>query len=348
MSYHVAAGDPVASPAGDPEAAFSSVIGDSPSLREALSMAMRVGRRRPSTALIVGETGTGKELFARGIHAAGFEPGAPFVPVNCSSLPGPMLETELFGRERQAPALHDETKQGLLEVAGTGTLFLDEVSELPLDLQPKLLRVLEERRVRRIGGYDEVRVRCRITAATNRRLEDAVEEGRFREDLFYRLNVLRVTIPPLRKRRGDVVLLARHFLVELAESQGLPPIRVSGEAAEMLESHEWPGNVRELKNVLERAALVCEDGVLYPRDLTIDERARSRNGRGEDGRGSIAVPPEGRTLASIEAEAVRLTLERTGWNQSAAARILNVSRPTIARKIERYGLSPATRERGEP
>jgi transcriptional regulator with PAS, ATPase and Fis domain len=343
MSYQLAAREALAveSPdTGAPEGAFRTVVGKSPALREAVETALRVARRTSSTVLVVGETGTGKELFARGIHYAGPSPEAPFVAVNCAAIPGTLLESELFGHERGAFTDAKQKKQGLLELARTGTLFLDEVSELPHDLQPKLLRALEERRVRRIGGYEEIEVSCRVIAATNLALEESVAEGRFREDLFYRLNVLRVTIPPLRERQGDVPVLARHFLTMLEEDQGLPPVRLGPEALRALEAHAWPGNVRELKNVLERAALLCDGGVIQPADLSLGGRRRSSSGVTPEGMGIITIPAEGRSLSSVEGEAIRLTLCLTGWNRSAAARILDISRPTLARKILLYGLSP--------
>jgi transcriptional regulator with PAS, ATPase and Fis domain len=342
MSYQLASREapPVDATEGlEAQGAFRTVIGKSPALRDAVDTALRIARRPSSTVLVVGETGTGKELFARGIHYAGPSPEAPFVAVNCAAIPGTLLESELFGHERGAFTDAKQKKQGLLELARTGTLFLDEVAELPHDLQPKLLRALEERRVRRIGGYEEIEVRCRVVAATNLSLEESVAEGRFREDLFYRLNVLRVTLPPLRDRHGDVAVLARHFLDELEEDQGLSPVRLSPDALRALEAHPWPGNVRELKNVLERAALLCNEGVIQLSDLTLGRR-RQAPGTPPEGHGSITIPPEGRSLASVEGEAIRLTLCLTGWNRSAAARILDISRPTLARKILLYGLTP--------
>jgi transcriptional regulator with PAS, ATPase and Fis domain len=345
MSYQLASREEPAVESRDDAAAadaFRTVVGKSDTLREAVDTALRIARRGSSTVLVVGETGTGKELFARGIHYAGPSPEAPFVAVNCAAIPGTLLESELFGHERGAFTDAKQKKQGLLELARTGTLFLDEVSELPHDLQPKLLRALEERRVRRIGGYDEIEVRCRVVAATNESLEEAVADGRFREDLFYRLNVLRVALPPLRSRQGDVTVLARHFLGGLEEDQGLPPVRLSPDALRALEAHTWPGNVRELKNVLERAALLCDGGVIQPSDLSLGGRRRVPADAVAQATGFIAIPAEGRTLSSVESEAIRLTLCLTGWNRSAAARILDISRPTLARKIELYGLSPDT------
>jgi DNA-binding NtrC family response regulator len=347
MSYRLATADSPTEPILDPDpgAAFRSIVGQSPAIRKAVGMAVRAAARPASTVLLVGATGTGKELFARAIHAASpaleaSSEEAPFVPIDCSAVPTALLESELFGKERSAFAFEGQGKQGLLELARTGTLLLDEVGELPQDLQPKLLKALEERRTRRVGGYDETEVRCRVIAATSRPLEEAVAEGRFRTDLLHRLNLLRVWVPPLGEREGDIALLARHFLEELAEDRGLSPVRLSPEALRVLEDHPWPGNVRELRNVLHRAALRCDDETILPPDLSIGQRTSPRSGRHADAAGFIPIPADGRSLASVEAEAVRMTLEVTDWNQSAAARILGVSRPTLARKIERYGLSP--------
>lgn len=292
--------------------------------------------------LVIGETGTGKELFARGIHAGGPAADGPFVPVNCPALPASLLEAELFGYERGAFTGARERKKGLLEVAGEGTLFLDEVSSLPLDLQPKLLRALEDRKIRRVGGLEEIAIRCRVVAATNESLETAVATGRFRADLYYRLNVLPVSIPPLREREGDVTTLARHFAREAAERNGVALRGLSPEALGVLEAHGWPGNVRELKNVVDRAVVMGTAPSIGPDDLQLGRRrAGADEGRGSASRSGIEIPPDGRTLASIEAEAVARTLEITGWNKSAAARILEISRPTLARKIRQYEIRPS-------
>ena len=325
--------------------AFNNVIGWSPALLEAIDFARRVAARRLTTVLIVGETGTGKGLFARGIHYAGPDGGEPFVPVNCAAIPGSLLESELFGHEAGAFTDARSRKTGLMELAGSGTLFLDEISEIPLNLQPKLLRALEERRFRRVGGVDEIDVSCRIIAATNTRLEDAVTDGRFREDLFYRLNVLRVSLPPLRQREGDPQKLAEHFIREIAEEHGFQPQILTPHAVALLDAHEWPGNIRELKNVIQRAALVAESGTIDAPDLRIHHRhATPGTPSGDAERLYIPIPPEGRSMDEIECEAIRITLELTRGNQSAAARILGISRPTIVRKIRRYGLREIRRE----
>lgn len=320
--------------------AFASIVGESATLVKSLSEARRIAERGARTVLVIGETGTGKELFARGIHSGGPASDGPFVPVNCPALPASLLEAELFGYERGAFTGARERKPGLLEVAGEGTIFLDEVSSLPLDLQPKLLRALEDRRIRRVGGLEEIPILCRVVAATNESLESAVAAGRFRADLYYRLNVLPVTIPPLRHREGDVVILAEYFAREAAERNGLPHRPLAPDAARALEAHGWPGNVRELKNVVDRAVVLGNHATIRADDLSLGRR---REGLGQDTSGDlgIPIPPDGRTLASIEAEAVAQTLEITGWNKSAAARILDISRPTLARKIRQYDIRAA-------
>jgi transcriptional regulator with PAS, ATPase and Fis domain len=342
MSYQLAARDadtPVDAEVALPDDAFSALIGDSDELREAIQLARRVSMRGGSNVLLVGETGTGKEVFARSIHAASQRRNAPFVAVNCAAIPAQLLESELFGHERGAFTDARQKKQGLLELAREGTLFLDEVSSLPLDLQPKLLRALEERRVRRVGGFDEIEIRCRVTAATNVPLEELVEAGLFREDLFYRLNVLRLAIPPLRKRGGDVLRLAHYFLIELSAAHGLPTARLTGAATALLASHTWPGNVRELKNVLERALVVCEGGDIDARHLALSSRSTRQREGGDTIGGVIEVPSAGRSLKSVEAELVELTLRLTRGNKSAAARLLGISRPTLHRKLEEHALA---------
>ena len=349
MSYQLAARDLDSFERGDGrplQDPFATVVGESQPLRDAVQLARRVAMRGAANILLVGETGTGKEVFARAMHYAGAQPNSPFVAVNCAAIPGTLLESELFGHERGAFTDAKQTKQGLLELARDGTLFLDEVSSLPLDLQPKLLRVLEERRVRRVGGFGEIEVRCRLIAASNEPLEDLVAAGSFREDLFYRLNVLRVSIPPLRDRPGDVRILTHRILKDLASAQGLAPARVGPGAMARLEQHRWPGNVRELKNVLERA-LVMSDGHAIEESHLLLERsreARPAEAGGDASGGVIEVPAHGRSLRSVEAELVRMTLQLTRGNKSAAARVLGISRPTLHRKIEEYGIAPAIAE----
>jgi len=317
--------------------AFDALVGTSSALRAAVTGAQRVAASRFTTVLVIGETGTGKELVARGIHCASRNAAAPFVAINCAAIPDSMLECELFGHEAGAYTDARTRKHGLMEVAGSGTLFLDEVHELPAMLQPKLLRVLEDRRVRRLGGVQEINIDCRIIAATNLSLERAVQRGTFREDLFYRLNVFRVELPPLRSRAGDVAQLGRRFLAELCREHDLPAKTLLPDAVAKLEAHRWPGNVRELKNVIERAALLSDDCSVSADHIVIEGRAPSlpdatpaiafRSVRA----GEIEIPLSGKTLQEIEWEAVQVTLQLTHGNQSRAARLLGISRPTIAR-----------------
>ncbi len=325
--------------------AFENMVGRSPVFTEAITLAEKVAARRRTTVLLMGETGTGKELFARGVHYASRASGEPFVAVNCAAIPGALLESELFGHERGAFTDARSKKRGLMELAGEGTLFLDEVRELPPQLQPKLLRALEERKVRRLGGLEEIDVGCRIIAASNRALEEDVTEGRFREDLFYRLNVFRIRVPSLRERENDVILLARFFLRVLAKEQGLEPNTLMPSAMTALQEHSWPGNVRQLKNTIERAAILAGGDPINEDHLRIPSQADRRKGRESlPFGGGILIPPEGKSMEEIEGEAIRLTLRLTGGNQTAAARILGLSRQTVIRKMKVYGLSSGPKE----
>jgi transcriptional regulator with PAS, ATPase and Fis domain len=313
---------------------FDQIIGSSAPLRLALDAARMIARARLSTVLLVGETGTGKELFARGIHMEGANPEAPFVAVNCAAIPDSLLESELFGHEMGAFSGARSRKQGLMEFAGTGTLFLDELHHLPPLLQPKLLRALEERRIRRLGGAEEIEITCRVVAASNVSIEEAVDSGTFREDLFYRLNVMRVDIPPLRARPDDIEALAEHFLLAVARTHRTPAKRLMPDAAAALRDHRWPGNVRELRNVMERAAVLSGDELEVRASHLLIQQRTSRPATGsasERKSDAIEIPPEGKSLAAIEREAALLTLQIAKGNRTQAARILGISRPTLAR-----------------
>ena len=336
---------PGAGPAerGAPESAFGSVIGESLAIRAAIALACKVAAHPRVPVLIQGETGTGKELFSRGIHYGGPNSGDPFVAINCAAIPEALLESELFGHEQGSFTSAVSRKLGLLEVAASGTVFLDEVTELPLKLQAKLLRALESNRIRRVGGLGEHEISCRIISAGNANLAAAVATGRFREDLYYRLNVFRLDLPPLRGRDGDIELLARHFLTASCREKGLPMKRLSAETEALLRLHAWPGNVRELKNAIERAVVLSESEVLLPAHLTLQSRVTvTAESAVEEGplAGSIPVPTTGLSLADAEARLVGLTLRLTGGNHSRAARLLQISRPTLLRKIRIYGLEP--------
>lgn len=310
---------------------FQNVVGRSSAIADALKLARKVANAPRTTVLLLGETGVGKELFARGIHYAGSSSEQPFVAVNCAAIPETLLESELFGHERGAFTDARKRKAGLFELAGTGTLFLDEIHQMPLALQPKLLRVIESRRVRLLGGSEEVEIKCRLIAAANPLLDQAVASGAFREDLFYRLNVFAITLPPLRERREDITLIARQCLAESVNEHGRVKV-LSPEAIEALHTHRWPGNVRELRNVIERAAILSgEERTIRPEHLLIQRRTADAT---TDSVGEIRFPRTGKTLAAVEREAIQIALRITHGNRSAAARMLGISRPRLARKLK--------------
>lgn len=307
-------------------------------MREAIELSRQVAGSALTTVILEGETGTGKELFARGIHSASVA-DEPFVPISCAAIPGSLLESELFGHERGAFTGARERKAGLVEHAKGGTLFLDEVHQLPLDLQAKLLRVLESRAFRRLGGTDEQRVRCRVIAGTNAPLEFAVASGRFRGDLYYRLNVFRIELLPLRDRPEDIVPLAEHFLREIAVRRDTRTKCLSERAKALLFKHQWRGNAREIRNVVERATILASGAMIQPSHLKIQRRELVSAGDVAGVVGTIVVPPQGKTLHDAERELIRLTMILTGGNLSAAARVLGISRPTLARKMRQSGIT---------
>jgi DNA-binding NtrC family response regulator len=307
--------------------AFREIIGDSPALQSALARAARVLRHADATVLVTGETGTGKELLARALHYGGPRAAAPFVELNCAALPTALLESELFGHERGAFTDAKAAKPGLFEVAAGGTLFLDEINSLALELQSKVLRALEQKAVRRLGATASRTVDVRIVAATNSRLERLVAEGRFREDLYYRLNVITLELPPLRARGDDVIRLADHFLAKFAGQYGVPEPRLSPDARRMLRAHSWPGNVRELRNVVERTLLLSPPGQFALESLAAPAPQTPAAG-------GLAFPA---TLAEVQRSAVQAMLVITGGNRSEAARRLGVSRSRLLRLLRGAG-----------
>jgi DNA-binding NtrC family response regulator len=311
-----------------PADAFAGIVGESEALKQALARAARLLPHRNAAALIVGETGTGKELLARAIHAGGPRRTAPFVAVNCSALPEHLIESELFGHERGSFTDAHAAKPGLFEVADTGTLFLDEVGDLPLALQAKLLRVLEDKEIRRVGGTKSRTVDVRILAATNEHLSDGVREGRFREDLFFRLSTVVLRLPPLRERGDDLFLVAAALLQRLAGQHGLPVPVLTPEARRQLRTSPWPGNVRELKNALERALLLSPAG-----ELAVDELFPPAD---------PPVPRDGpipfpAPLHAITTAAARATVQLCGGNRSESARRLLISPRRLRRLLNGGG-----------
>ena len=305
--------------------AFASIIGESPAIKKVLARAARILQRADATILIGGETGTGKELVARGIHDGGPRRGAPFVAVNCSALPDRLIESELFGHERGAFTDATSTKPGLFEVADGGTIFLDEIGDLPLELQAKFLRVLQDKQVRRVGGTKSRKVDVRIIAATHEDLSRHIQDGRFREDLYFRLSVITLTLPPLRERGDDLMLIVDALIKELAEHHDLPVPDVTPQARRALLDYHWPGNVRELKNAVERALLLSAPGELDPRELRPQSETIARQG------GPIPFPAH---LDDITVAAANAMLGLANGNRSEAARRLGISRRRLRRLLE--------------
>jgi DNA-binding NtrC family response regulator len=307
------------------------LIGDSAPMHDLRDRIARIADTEASV-LITGESGTGKELVARLLHKHSRRRSAPFVPVNCAAIPDTLLESELFGYKPGAFTDAKTGRRGLFVEADHGSLFLDEIGEIPMAVQPKLLRALEERRVRPIGSNTETSVDVRVIAATNRDLESAVENGQFREDLYYRLNVIQVEVPPLKARGTDILLLALHFVEEIASRTNKKVIGVSAPAAEKLLEYDWPGNVRELRNAIERAVALGRFEEIVVEDLPGKIRAyqSSRMLIGSDN------PAELMTLETVERRYIRHVLKTTGGNKTLAARILGLDRKTLYRKLRRY------------
>ena len=302
----------------------------------AVRHALREAAQVTATVLVTGRSGTGKELAARAIHFEGPRAAGPFVPVNCAAIPEALFESTLFGHRRGA-FTGAESQTGLVEQSSGGTLFLDEVGEIPPSQQPKLLRVLQDSELTPLGAPRSVKVDLRVVAATNRDLEVMVGRGAFREDLFWRLDVLRIQLPELRERAEDVPAVAEHLLCEVAREQGAPALGFTGAALDALRRRAWPGNVRELRNVLERALLAARGRRVDVVDLPLAVRPGapipSRNSES-----SVTLPPGGLTLAEVEKAHIERVLALCGWNRSAAARALGIDRRTLFSKIQRYGL----------
>ncbi len=317
---------------------IESFVGQSPAMQRVYDLLARVADSDASV-LVTGESGTGKEVVARALHRQSRRPGA-FVAINCAAVPEALLESELFGHVRGAFTGAQDARPGLFVEARRGTIFLDEIGDMPLGLQPKLLRVLQERRVRPVGSTNEIPVDVRILAATNRDLESAVEDKRFREDLFFRINVIQIPLPPLRARVGDILLLAQHFIQELARRTGKSVKGVSVEAATKLLAYPWPGNVRELMNCVERAVALTRHDQIVVEDLP--DRVQNHHSAqivlgGDD-------PTQLLPMDEVEKRYILRVLEAVAGNKTAAARILGFERKTLYRKLERFGVEPGKGE----
>jgi len=308
---------------------ISGIRTQDPKMLEILKLVEKISDYTTSI-LITGESGTGKELVARAIHHSGSRAVGPFIVVNCGAIPGPLLESELFGHVRGAFTDAHRTKTGLFQEASAGTIFLDEVGELPLELQVKLLRVLQEGEVRKVGDNKPVKIDTRVVAATLRDLKEESAKGDFRDDLYYRLNVIEIKLPPLRERPGDIMLLAGHFVAKYARKFGKQPKSISSDAAAALLAYSWPGNIRELENVIERAMILEETGTIGISTLPIlDAPARAPAQQGL----SIKQAEE-----AMEKDLIKKALEKTNNNRTKAAALLEISHRALLYKIKSYGL----------
>jgi Nif-specific regulatory protein len=316
----------------------NNIIGNCSSMKMIYAMIAQVAES-PATVLIRGESGTGKELVARAIHYASPRKNAPFIAVNCAALPENLIESELFGHEKGSFTGAIQQKKGRFEIAGNGSIFLDEIGDISTAVQVRLLRVLQERTFERVGGNEQINSNARVIAATSRNLEKEMQEGRFREDLYYRLNVFPIHLPPLRERRSDMMLLADHFLEKYNKFYGKDIRRISTPAINMMTSYHWPGNVRELENCVERAVLVSTDDVVRAHDLPPSLQTAKESG-------TAIVPRNGGNLETMvslfEKEIIVDALKNNGGNVAAVARILGATQRIIHYKISKLGIDPKT------
>jgi DNA-binding NtrC family response regulator len=318
---------------------IQNIVGRSEPMQEVVRIIRKVAQSEANTILLRGESGVGKDLVARAIHYESRRADKPFLTITCTTLQETLLESELFGHEKGSFTDAKAQKRGLFEMAGGGTTFLDEIGDMSMTLQSKLLHFLEHKTFRRVGGTEDLRVDVRVIAATNRDLEAAIREGRFREDLYYRLNIIPVVIPPLRERPEDIPALVSYFVQIYNREFKKRVVQVATPAMDILTHYAWPGNVRELRNVVERAMLLVSGPEILPEDLMI-QRAKS-NGE----KTALRLPPEGVNIEDVERSLVLQALERTGWNRAGAARLLGCSRDQIRYRIEKFGLqrsSPST------
>ncbi len=329
---------------------IEGIIGQDPAVQEVIRLVRRVAPSN-STVLIQGESGTGKEVVAKAIHRLSPRAAGQFVAINCSAIPENLIENELFGHERGAFTGANERKIGLFESADKSTLFLDEIADLPQGLQAKILRVLQEKELRRVGGNDSFRIDVRLVAASNRNLAEEVGEGRFREDLYYRVNVVTVTMPPLRDRRGDIPLLANHALTKFGHLAEGRVKEISRETMEVLLDYSWPGNVRQLESAIERAILLCEGETIMPRDLPEEVLSRRTPGgkSGDRQRGDkFEIPADGLNFETFERDLILQAMEKTDWVIAKAAKMLGMSYRTLQYRLDKFNLKRGEQPRQPP
>jgi DNA-binding NtrC family response regulator len=316
---------------------FKNIVAHSPKMQEVLSVVERVAPTN-STVLLGGESGVGKDLIARAIHQHSRRASGPIVKINCTAIPENLLESELFGYEKGAFTGAVNSKPGKFELADKGTIFLDEIGDVPSATQVKLLRVLQEREFEHLGGTKTLKVDVRLVAATNRDLRAALEQGTFREDLYYRLNVVPISIPPLREHKEDIPYLVDHFIERFARESGKQISGITPAALKLLMDFHWPGNVRELENIIERAVAFAEEATLDVRDIRLDLSPRFTSGDRANTGGEVPFPPDGMTLEQYEDEIIREALRRAGGNKSQAARLLGLSRNALRYRLSRMGM----------
>jgi len=306
-------------------------------MREVLNFVRRVAASEATTILLEGENGTGKDLIAKTLHYQSSRQAEPFIAINCAAIPETLLESELFGYEKGAFTDARAQKRGLFELADKGTLFLDEIGEIPLTLQAKLLHVLEDQSFRRLGGLKDIHVDLRFVAATNKNLREAVREGAFRQDLYFRLNVIQIVIPALRDRREDIEPLAEFFIEHYNRKFKRHIEAVSPETLDLMLAHDWPGNVRELRNAIERAMILEESSLIAAASLPISiSHAEPRQAASAEAQ--VEIPDEGMSLVDNERQLLVRALEKTGGNQTQAARLLRITRDTLRYKMKKYNL----------
>ncbi|HHT9129336.1 MAG TPA: sigma-54-dependent transcriptional regulator [Candidatus Brocadiaceae bacterium] len=322
---------------------FGNIIGNSPQVVEILRLVGEVSKT-DSTVLITGESGTGKELIARAIHYNSNRPCGHLIVLNCAAIPENLLESELFGYEKGAFTSAEKTKKGRFELAAGGTFFLDEISEMSAAIQAKVLRVVESKELERLGGIETIKVDVRIICATNKNLEDLVKAGKFREDLYYRISVFPLTLPPLRERKEDIIPLAKHFLKRFSMKMGKAPITLNKEVEKLFMAHKWEGNIRELQNVIERAVILCKGSVITAEHLPVSIVRGSYTVEKDkyqalDTSVQFDIPPHGLSLDALEKQLVNQALEKSKNNKTKAAKLLGLTRGTFRYRLQKYGLS---------
>jgi two-component system response regulator AtoC len=323
---------------------FDRIIGHCPAMQEVTNTARKVATVPFATVLLTGESGTGKELVAHAVHLASANAKEPFVEVNCAAMPETLLEAELFGYEKGAFTDAKQRKRGLFEVASAGTFFLDEIGEMTPNLQVKLLKVIEERSFRRLGGTTPISVQFRLIAATNADLQERMAAGAFRRDLYYRLNVFTIHLPPLRERGTDVILIAEHFIRHFNREFSKNIGSITPDAQQLLLSYDWPGNIRELRNAVERAVLIGSSDEIRPQDLAIKARLKPLAAAPASDMAApttlfdIKIPPHGVNFEEVERQLIRLAMRHCNNNASAAARFLRMTRETLRYRLKKFGI----------